>query len=118
MFPGDARLDHSGNDPFVTTEEEIKNLDRKLSPEAPAFKPLAFRVPTKTIDNDGNVRVNYPEDPGKSYTASPSGAHVPAITSKGCFSTDTQVTRLVKLTGIHSEVDSTEVEKTLQVCHS
>lgn len=120
MFPGDARLDlmtNESNDPFVTKEDRI-GMDKKLSPEAPAFSPITFGIPTRTIDSNGVAITNDASTRLPSVnTASPSSSRVPAKTPPPSeqFSTDTLTTRVLKLTSIYSEVKGDEVEDTFSV---
>jgi hypothetical protein len=113
-------------DPFVSSAP-IPKSEQRLSATASTFQPFKLRIGSQS-GPVGTVRVpNYAliaktpsvaqssvEDSIRE-TLSPTGRLSPITSHRGAFSTDTSVTRALRIIGIYTAPTPAEVDKCLQV---
>lgn len=112
----------AGRDPFINTNGQ--KGQQKLSPTASTFQPFGLSIqgiaaaPVVVSSPIIEPRKTSMSTPKKSRTpSSPTGSHSSFNTSQtGVFSTDTVVTRALKISGIYGSVSRDQVEDCIKVC--
>lgn len=116
---------YEDKDPF-TSPGAKSGSDQKLSATASAFHPFGVRLNHGSMhplsgnrgaqQSDG-VKVAKPNkgDTQSLEPVSPTDSFTSGIAQQGIFSTDTQVTRALRVTGIYIAVSREQVETCLQV---
>lgn len=119
------RLQHEDKDPFTSPGIKQKP-EQKLSATASAFQPFMFRMNTQTSHGEASSRqqVSFPPTPFIGYFPSntvvaPGSVNATPAKVKnsqtGAFSTDTRVTRALRISGIYVPATREQVESCLQV---
>lgn len=124
-----ATVHHLGSkyedkDPFTSPGAKVRP-EQKLSATASAFQPFNIRLNQGSMHSTNNVRGNVSdttisaklknEDSHLMDPNSPSGSLDSGIVKLGTFSTDTRVTRAIRIFGIYMPVSREQVETCLQV---
>lgn len=117
--------EYEDKDPFTSPSAKLAS-EQKLSATASAFQPYSFRLNQGSMHsltgNKGAQQsdINKIANPnkGESQSAellSPTDSFISGIDQQGIFSTDTQVTRALRISGIYITVSREQVETCLQV---